>query len=137
MSDYAWLPRRASQILVHVLWLGCKNAVRSTKASGESLYVKSISFVKDGGRITALARRRAFPGRARMTTDIYEIEEDQELTRTEKLRIAARVLIKRGVAGNGGRWGLQSRLAEHFGVTRQRVSQIVRQELNSLNADSR
>ena len=64
----------------------------------------------------------------------------EDLTRTEKLRIAARVLIKRGVAGNGGRWGLQSRLAEHFGVTRQRVSQIVRQEINSrdsLDADSR
>lgn len=57
--------------------------------------------------------------------------EDEEMTRTEKLRVAARVLIKRGVAGNGGRWGLQSRLAEHFGVTRQRVSQIVRQELNA------
>lgn len=56
---------------------------------------------------------------------------DDDLTRTEKLRIAARVLIKRGVAGNGARWGLQSRLAEHFGVTRQRVSQIVRQELNA------
>ena len=64
-----------------------------------------------------------------MTTDVRTYEED--LTRTEKLRIAARVLIKRGVAGNGGRWGLQSRLAEHFGVTRQRVSQIVRQEINS------
>lgn len=63
--------------------------------------------------------------------------EDEELTRTEKMRIAARVLIKRGVAGNGRRWGLQSRLAEHFGVTRQRVSQIVRQELKSLNVDSR
>ena len=63
--------------------------------------------------------------------------EDEELTRTEKLRIAARVLIRRGVAGNGGRWGLQSRLAEHFGVTRQRVSQIVRQELHALDADSR
>ena len=72
-----------------------------------------------------------------MTTDVYEVEEEIGLTRTEKLRIAARVLIKRGVAGNGGRWGLQSRLAEHFGVTRQRVSQIVRQELNSLNVDSR
>jgi hypothetical protein len=60
-----------------------------------------------------------------MTTVLeHEIEVD-ELTRTEKLRIAARVLIKRGVAGNGRRWGLQSRLAEHFGVTRQRVSQIV------------
>lgn len=62
---------------------------------------------------------------------------DDELTRTEKLRIAARVLIRRGMAGNGRRWGLQSRLAEHFGVTRQRVSQIVRQELNALNADTR
>ncbi|MHB8376470.1 MAG: hypothetical protein ACYDEB_05890 [Dehalococcoidia bacterium] len=47
------------------------------------------------------------------------------------------MLIKRGVAGNGGRWGLQSRLAEHFGVTRQRVSQIVRQELHALDADPR
>ncbi len=57
-------------------------------------------------------------------------DQTEELTRTEKLRAAARVLIKRGLAGNGGRWGLQSRLAEHFGVTRQRVSQIVRQEIN-------
>jgi predicted XRE-type DNA-binding protein len=74
-----------------------------------------------------------------MTTDVLdEQQQDQEeLTRTEKLRIAARVLIRRGVAGNGGRWGLQSRLAEHFGVTRQRVSQIVRQEINALNADPR
>ena len=64
-------------------------------------------------------------------------EEREELTRTEKLRIAARVLIKRGVAGTGRRWGLQSRLAEHFGVTRQRVSQIVRQELAAQNADPR
>jgi len=71
-----------------------------------------------------------------MSTETLQREE--ELSRTEKIRIAARVLIRRGVAGNGGRWGLQSRLAEHFGVTRQRVSQIVRQELNnSLNADSR
>lgn len=65
-----------------------------------------------------------------------EVAPQDELTRTEKIRIAARVLIKRGVAGNGGRWGLQSRLAEHFGVTRQRVSQIVRQELSHFNADS-
>ncbi|HXH24270.1 MAG TPA: hypothetical protein VNI78_03410 [Vicinamibacterales bacterium] len=74
-----------------------------------------------------------------MTSDVLdEQQQDQEeLTRTEKLRIAARVLIRRGVAGNGGRWGLQSRLAEHFGVTRQRVSQIVRQEINALNADPR
>ena len=66
-----------------------------------------------------------------------EEAELSELTRTEKIRIAARVLIRKGVAGNGGRWGLQSRLAEHFGVTRQRVSQIVRQEINALDADSR
>ncbi len=65
------------------------------------------------------------------------VVDDGEMTRTEKIRIAARVLIKKGVAGNGGRWGLQSRLAEHFGVTRQRVSQIVRQEIDSLNADPR
>lgn len=66
-----------------------------------------------------------------------EQEEEDVLTRTEKLRIAARVLIKRGVAGTGRRWGFQSRLAEHFGVTRQRVSQIVRQELAALNVDPR
>lgn len=77
---------------------------------------------------------------ARYTQEVEETgvgDGDDELTRTEKLRIAARVLIRRGMAGNGRRWGLQSRLAEHFGVTRQRVSQIVRQELNALNADSR
>jgi predicted transcriptional regulator len=68
---------------------------------------------------------------------VIERYEEEELTRTEKMRIAARVLIRRGVAGNGGRWGLQSRLAEHFGVTRQRVSQIVRQELHAFDADSR
>ena len=66
-----------------------------------------------------------------------DVAEQTELTRTGKMRIAARVLIKRGVAGNGGRWGLQSRLAEHFGVTRQRVSQIVRQELHSADVDPR
>lgn len=77
------------------------------------------------------------------TTTDYRIqqitgdEDSTELTRTEKIRIAARVLIRKGVAGNGGRWGLQSRLAEHFGVTRQRVSQIVRQEINAQHADPR
>ena len=68
-----------------------------------------------------------------MPVELHEIEEP--MSRTEKLRIAARVLIRRGVAGRGGRWGLQSRLAEHFGVTRQRVSQIVRQEIAALDAD--
>ena len=67
----------------------------------------------------------------------YELEHQpgEEMTRTEKLRSASRVLIRHGVAGRGGRWGLQTRLAEHFGVTRQRVSQIVRQELRALDAD--
>jgi len=95
----------------------------------------------DGGRRTwhgPAASGRSHGGQS-MTSDVLdEQQQDQEeLTRTEKLRIAARVLIRRGVAGNGGRWGLQSRLAEHFGVTRQRVSQIVRQEINALNADPR
>ena len=65
----------------------------------------------------------------------FELHDDEPMSRTEKLRIAARVLNRRGVAGRGGRWGLQSRLAEHFGVTRQRVSQIVRQEIAALDAD--
>ena len=85
--------------------------------------------------------------RAEMTIDVHPYAETTypetlgldpvDMTRTEKIRIAARVLIKKGVAGNGGRWGLQSRLAEHFGVTRQRVSQIVRQEINAQHADPR
>ena len=80
------------------------------------------------------------PGGLGMTTQLLGaafMEEPAELTRTEKLRIAVRVLIRRGVAGTGRRWGLQSRLAEHFGVTRQRVSQIVRQELKAQNVDPR
>jgi len=72
-----------------------------------------------------------------MTWDETDETVKEELTRTDKMRIAVRVLIRRGVAGNGGRWGLQSRLAEHFGVTRQRISQIVRQELNAFRADPR
>lgn len=85
--------------------------------------------------------------RAGMTIDVHPYAETTysetlgldpiDMTRTEKIRIAARVLIRKGVAGNGGRWGLQSRLAEHFGVTRQRVSQIVRQEINAQHADPR
>jgi len=49
--------------------------------------------------------------------------------RTQKLRAAARVLIRRGAAGNGTSNGCQARLAEHFGVTRQRVSQIIHEEM--------
>ncbi len=44
--------------------------------------------------------------------------------RTEKLRIAVRYLLDRGELPAGS----QSRLAEHFQVSRQRVHQIVVEE---------
>ena len=44
--------------------------------------------------------------------------------RTRKIRIAVRYLIERDCLGNGN----QSRLAEHFHVSRQRVHQIVVEE---------
>jgi DNA-directed RNA polymerase sigma subunit (sigma70/sigma32) len=44
--------------------------------------------------------------------------------RTEKLRIAVRYLLDRGELPAGS----QSRLAEHFKVSRQRVHQIVVEE---------
>ncbi|MDP9236751.1 MAG: helix-turn-helix domain-containing protein [Chloroflexota bacterium] len=44
--------------------------------------------------------------------------------RTMKLRIAVRYLIDRGCLAQGN----QSRLAEHFQVSRQRVHQIVVEE---------
>jgi hypothetical protein len=44
--------------------------------------------------------------------------------RTEKLRIAVRYLLERGGLAQGS----QSRLAEHFKVSRQRVHQIVVEE---------
>lgn len=53
--------------------------------------------------------------------------------RTDKLRIAVRYLLQR----NGMTQGSQSRLAEHFNVSRQRVHQIVveeRRQLVSLDA---
>ena len=48
--------------------------------------------------------------------------------RSEKIRIAVRHLIATGhLPSRNGRsgTGVQSRLADHFGVTRQRVSQIL------------
>jgi DNA-directed RNA polymerase sigma subunit (sigma70/sigma32) len=48
--------------------------------------------------------------------------------RTEKLRIAVRYLLQR----NGMTQGSQSRLAEHFNVSRQRVHQIVVEERRHL-----
>lgn len=50
--------------------------------------------------------------------------------RTEKLRIAVRYLLERG----GLVQGSQSRLAEHFKVSRQRVHQIVVEERRHLLA---
>jgi hypothetical protein len=114
-----------------------KLLVRAGKVHGENLDVKSpCRRFSVGGPSHPWPVAAGVPKGARMSIQLQEYVPE-ELTRTEKLRIAARVLIKRGVAGNGGRWGLQSRLAEHFGVTRQRVSQIVRQEMAALNADPR
>jgi len=48
--------------------------------------------------------------------------------RTEKLRIAVRYLLDRGELPPGS----QSRLAEHFQVSRQRVQQIVVEERRQL-----
>jgi DNA-directed RNA polymerase sigma subunit (sigma70/sigma32) len=48
--------------------------------------------------------------------------------RTEKLRIAVRYLLQR----DGMTQGSQSRLAEHFNVSRQRVHQIVVEERRHL-----
>ncbi|MDP9236752.1 MAG: hypothetical protein M3P30_05040 [Chloroflexota bacterium] len=48
--------------------------------------------------------------------------------RTEKLRIAVRYLLQR----DGMTLGSQSRLAEHFSVSRQRVHQIVVEERRRL-----
>lgn len=44
--------------------------------------------------------------------------------RTEKLRTAIRYMLQRGTLVAGS----QTRLAEHFGVTRQRVHQVVVEE---------
>jgi DNA-directed RNA polymerase sigma subunit (sigma70/sigma32) len=52
--------------------------------------------------------------------------------RTEKLRIAVRYLLQRGDMAQG----TQSRLAEHFKVSRQRVHQIVVEERRNLPADN-
>jgi DNA-binding FadR family transcriptional regulator len=49
--------------------------------------------------------------------------------RREEIRIAIRALIRTGHIARGKRTGAQMRLAEHFGVTRQRIGQLARQEL--------
>ena len=48
----------------------------------------------------------------------------RDLQRTQKLRIAVRYLLERDCMAKGN----QSRLAEHFKVSRQRVHQIVCEE---------
>jgi hypothetical protein len=48
--------------------------------------------------------------------------------RTRKIRIAVRYLLERDCLGNGN----QSRIAEHFHVSRQRVHQIVVEERRRL-----
>jgi hypothetical protein len=50
------------------------------------------------------------------------VRRDRE--RVQKLRIAVRYLVSRDVLERGH----QSRLAEHFDVSRQRVHQVVNQE---------
>jgi len=55
--------------------------------------------------------------------------------RTQKLRIAVRYLLERDCLAKGN----QSRLAEHFHVSRQRVHQIVceeRERMRSMNGDA-
>lgn len=50
-------------------------------------------------------------------------------SRTERIRRVVGILLERGQLPYGGpRCGLQSRIASHFGVSRQAVSQVVIQE---------
>lgn len=51
--------------------------------------------------------------------------------RTRKIRIAVRYLLERGCLAKGN----QSRIAEHFHVSRQRVHQIVVEERRMLYAE--
>lgn len=53
--------------------------------------------------------------------------------RTEKLRIAVRYMLEHETMVPGS----QSRLAEHFNVSRQRVHQVVVEERRSLDAQPR
>ena len=51
--------------------------------------------------------------------------------RLEKMRIAVRYLLENGRMATGS----QARLSEHFGVTRQRIHQIVVEERRRLEQD--
>ena len=52
--------------------------------------------------------------------------------RTERLRVAVRYMLEHGTLQPGS----QSRLAEHFNVTRQRVHQIVVEERRAMGVES-
>lgn len=52
--------------------------------------------------------------------------------RTERLRVAVRYMLEHGTLQPGS----QSRLAEHFNVTRQRVHQIVVEERRAMNMET-
>ncbi len=53
--------------------------------------------------------------------------------RTEKLRTAIRYMLEHGTLAQGS----QSRLAEHFNVSRQRVHQLVVEERRALERNQR
>ena len=56
------------------------------------------------------------------------LSEQKPLTRTQKMRIAVRYMLEHG----GFAKGEQSRLAEYFGVRKQRIGQIVKEERAAL-----
>lgn len=56
------------------------------------------------------------------------LAKNRDPKRTEKLRIAVRYLLQKESMVEGVRTGLQSGLAKHFKVSRQRVHQVVVEE---------
>ena len=75
----------------------------------------------------------------RRITDVLRVahEEGEAMARrdplrTQKLRIAVRYLLERECLAKGN----QSRLAEHFKVSRQRVHQIVVEERRNLRVSA-
>lgn len=62
-----------------------------------------------------------------------ELPADGDPTqRLQRMRRAIRSLIRNGtIKRNARRTGAQSALARHFGVTRQRISQVVIEELKA------
>lgn len=56
--------------------------------------------------------------------------------RTARLRIAVRYLLNKGYLWEGTSKGLQSRLGDHFQVSRQRVHQVVVEEREIIQGNS-